>query len=112
MTDKTDFTVRVRPDLDEQERQVLIRSADIVAERVAKNEEVRVAVVKLLKHQYEAIADDFKIDKDDVTIDEAGRRDEQTRYTMYGVDEVADLLTNPAKLTELRSVLNEHGRKQ
>jgi len=111
MSDREVF-VRLRPDLAEEERTALIRFADIVADRLTNEDELCRAVSGLLKHHFDAIADDFKKDKRSLPVEEAGREDERTRHLMYGVDEASGLLCSSDVLTELRSRLHEYRRKQ
>lgn len=103
--------VRIKPGMSREERANVVKSAQLVTQKIVHDDELRKAVVVLLKHLQEAIADDLYRPKRGVSLEEVGRVDEYTRALMFGVDDAATQLTDPNELVNLIAAIHEQKEK-
>jgi len=108
MSEPTAVAVKVAKGLSELERDAVRTSAELVYQKITRDDELRRAVQVVLMHAQRAWGDDLFDTKLQFGADQAARMDERTRGIMFGVDDVATQLMDPNHLVNLIQVLQEN----
>jgi hypothetical protein len=107
MSEPMEVAVKVAKGLNTNERKAIRDAAEIVYQKITRDDEVSKAVQVVLIHAQRAWGDDLFDTKLQFGADQAARMDERTRGIMFGVDDVATQLMDPNHLVNLIQVLQE-----